>query len=562
MKSTVFALLFFWIFGLYICGQSIHGVHLQSRNLKTFEKGEWDIKLAANVKNPYDAGEIRLDMLLTAPNGTELVLPCYFERAIDSISLWKARFAPKDTGEYSYFFRLNTKGKTENSNKETFTVRSSHKPGFLHPNDYWTFRFDDGTLFRGIGENVAWESRTWENPKYTYEYLLGSLSKSGANFFRTWMCAWNLPLEWKKINNSNRYKSSDAYFNPDAIEKMDKLVTLSDSLGLYMMLTLDWHGELIANAEWRNSSYNKANGGPAATPAEFFTSEAAQNQYKNKLRYIIARWGYSTSIAAWEFFNEIDNAAFTSGDSIIIPHAAITQWHDEMSMYLKNTDPYQHMVTTSISHRDILGLNSLANIDFNQKHIYKHTDKLAPTIKTYSQLYSKPYNIGEFGYEWDWNVDFRTIRKELSYDYRRGLWYGLFCPTPVLPMSWWWEFFDEEGMTPYFRSVREISDQMLAAGKGSFREVEVKAGLLEAYGLQCGDKIFVYLLNNTTALVKANVELKLKTAGALVTKGFVPSSRKYKDAGKTVSSGSSTLLKDVTLNPKEELILIFNWKER
>jgi hypothetical protein len=84
----------------------------------------------------------------------------------------------------------------------------------------------------------------------------------------------------------------------------------------------------VSDAEWKISPYNKANGGPAATPTEFFTSKKAQLRYKDKLRYIIARWGYSTHIAAWELFNEIDNAAFTPKDSVIIPFSAIVQWHN------------------------------------------------------------------------------------------------------------------------------------------------------------------------------------------------------------------------------------------
>ncbi len=84
------------------------------------------------------------------------------------------------------------------------------------------------------------------------------------------------------------------------------------------------------------------NGGPAATPKDFFTNAESKAMYKNRLRYLIARWGYSPAIAAWEFFNEIDNAVFTPTphDSVLIEHQVITQWHDEMSTYLKNNDPY------------------------------------------------------------------------------------------------------------------------------------------------------------------------------------------------------------------------------
>lgn len=39
--------------------------------------------------------------------------------------------------------------------------------------------------------------------------------------------------------------------------------------------------------------------------SDFFIDERAIADYKNRLRYIVARYGYSTSVFAWEFFNEV-----------------------------------------------------------------------------------------------------------------------------------------------------------------------------------------------------------------------------------------------------------------
>jgi hypothetical protein len=538
--------------------QVINRYTLLNKSIKLYEKAEWNISLVAPFDNPYNQDEITLDMLITSPSGKELVLPCFYVKGDSNESLWKARFTPQEIGKYNYSFRLIDEGKTNSTSINSFVSQKSNKKGFLHKNNDWTFRFDNGDLFRGIGENVAWESRSWENPKWTYEYLLPTLSKNGANFFRTWMCLWNLPLEWTHIRDSKRYHDTNKYYNPSGIERMDQLVEMADSLNLYMMLTLDWHGELVSDAEWKISPYNKANGGPAATPTEFFTSNKAQLRYKDKLRYIIARWGYSTHIAAWELFNEIDNAAFTPKDSVLIPLSAIVQWHNEMSMYIKNTDPYNHMVTTSISHRDIPGLNSIAYIDFNQKHIYKHTDRIAPTLTSYSKSYNKPYVIGEFGYEWNWDVNFKTITNELDFDYKRGLWYGLFSPTPILPMTWWWEFFDEQKMTPYFKSVREISNQMLHAGKGSFKILQVQAGNMEAYGVQCGKKIFIYLLNNTTNSIHSDIKIDVNSPAYFNSKSFIPNEMQYTNIGNPISKNRCIIIPNITLASKNDIILILS----
>jgi hypothetical protein len=552
MKTLISALLLF-AFSFVQAQDSIKSFSLLTKELLKYKKIEYEINLAANFTNPYDAEEIKLDMVLESPSGVPLVLPCYYVSGNGASSTWHARFTPQEVGEYFYHFRLSGKNISQVETKEDkFSVANSTKDGFLHLNNNWTFKFDSGKLFRGIGENVGWESRGFENQKYTYDYLLSSLAKNGANFFRTWMCAWSIPLEWKNVRDTQRYSNTDEYFNPGALKRMDELVELTDSLGLYFMLAMDWHGALMNDANWPRNNYNILNGGPAKTPTDFFTSQAAQAKYKNKLRYIIARWGYSTSIAAFEFFNEIDNAAFTGKDSVIIPHAAIADWHSEMSRYIKENDPYNHLVTTSVSHREIMEMNSLPHIDFNQKHIYKHTEKIPSLIKTYSQLYNKPYVVGEFGYRWE--DDDPTYGKEFDYDYKRGLWYGMFCPTPILPMTWWWELFDSRDMTKYLNSVREISDMMLSAGNGSFETINSSAGRLESHAVKCGKTCFVYLLNNSRS--SEDTSVKLDVSGNYNVKSYKPITRTFATLGKAKLGKQQVAVPNIKLDSKDELILI------
>ena len=527
----------------------IESHYLLNKEVSEYEKAEWNIYLTAPFINPFDQNDISLDMLLTTPSGKPVVVPCYFESGNETSSLWKARFAPQEKGKYTYLFFLKKKEGSVESVKSSFNALPGVKPGFLHKNNLYTFKFDNGEIFRGIGENVAWESRSFENPKWTYDYLLPTLSENGANFFRTWMCPWNLPLEWKISGNLKRYANTIEYFNPGAVKRMDELVHLADSLKLYMMLTLDMN-----SGNWQNSPYNQLNGGPVKTWPEFFSSQAAMDKYKNKLRYLVGRWGYSTNIAAWEFFNEIDNGVFTKGDSIIIPHINVTNWHDEMSRYLKDIDPYSHLVTTSISHRDIVGMNSIAYIDFNQKHIYKHTEKIPAIYPDYIQTFAKPYVIGEFGFRWE-DQD-TQYAKEAVYDFKRGLWFGLFSPTPILPMSWWWELFDDQKMAPYFRSVREISDQMLKAGDGKFEQVDVAGGSFHTQGVKCGDKYFIYLLNESDENIEAPVTITVANDKKFSVRSFVPVVMKYGKMKNLNSNHKKIVLDHVMLGGKQDMILI------
>lgn len=546
---------------LVSCGEnSVIRHRLLTGEPRQYEKAEFLITVADTFTRPYDSRVVALDMILEAPSGKELLLPAWCEGQDGGASIWKARFTPQEPGEYNFSFRLSQAGQERDvSEGGSFTAESSGGDGFLHTDGLWTLVFDSGKPFRGIGENVGWESRSFEDPKYSYDYLLASLSRNNANFFRVWMCPWNFPVAWPQVSQTDRYASSDQYYNPDGIRRLDEVVEVIDSLNLYMMLAFNHHGGLIEGGEWEQNRYNAVNGGPAANPAEFFTSPEARAMFRDQLRYIVARWGYSPHLGAWEFFNEVDNAVFTRGDSIRIPHAAVTDWHREMAAYLKSIDPYGHIVTTSVSHREIEGLYALEELDLNQMHVYKRTKQIPEEILLYTNKYKKPFSWGEFGYEWDWNKDFSTFAEEMDHDYRIGLWYGLFHPTPILPMTWWWEFFDERNMTPYFRSVAEINDMMLEAGQGSFDMLEARAGMAEAYAVRCGKTLFAYILNDSGKAFSGNAEIIMPGAEMEYSvSAYDPETREFQEKGPCVPREGRLLIPGIILENRQSRIFILS----
>ncbi len=546
------------------------GSELPNDEVKLYQKAEWNITLNASWKNPYASSEIALNMILVAPSGNTLTLPCYYESGLsDGESLWKARFAARETGVYSYHFELKVAEKPESlTPKADFTVLPSKKKGFLNPGDLWTLRYDNGEPFRGIGENICWESRDEDDSKYfkalhednrfNYNYMLKKLAANGGNFFRTWMIYWNLPIDWKTVNNNSRYQNTASPYNESGMKRLDELVELCDSLGIHMMLALESHVGFMGLG-WEISSYNIANGGYAKTPYEFFTLPESKHQYKNKLRLMVARYGYSPAIGAWEFFNEVDNAMYNVGPEDQIPAEVVTDWHDEMSTYLKSIDPFGHIVTTSVSHRDIPGMNDLPDIDLNQRHIYKNTQAIPATLHEYSAKHNKPYVIGESGYEWDWSKNFNDFANEMDGDFKRALWYGLFSPTPVLPMSWWWEFFENRGMMSYFKQVSEINRSMLAAGDGQFESLDVKSiqdGVI-TYAVKCGKKSFIYLYNSNAI----SESIQLNGIGTLNTKNqmrcYDCETGKYSTLSFTVMPDNSIKTDQQKLKPLGDVIIFW-----
>lgn len=486
---------------------------------KQYEKAEFDILLKAEWTCPFNSSEIALDMVILSPSGEKLILPCYYYSGESKAeSNWKARFMAQETGTYQYSFKLTINGNITDQTKDgNFISEVSDKKGILRPNNYWTFKYDNGEVFRGIGENIGWEARENQNQHigtwrswYTYDYMLKTLAVNGGNFFRTWMNSGNLPVDWKIVRTPGRYENSSSRFNESGIRRMDQLVELCDYLDIHFMLALETHGAFLGSG-WDNNSYNVKQSGPARTPYEFFTLYETKRLYKDKLRFMVARWGYSPAIGAWEFFNEIDNVMYGSRGHTPepLPHNIITDWHREMSEYLESTDPFGHIITTSISHRDVEGLNDLPSIDLNQKHIYRNTKSIPRVINEYVTRHNKPYAIGEFGYEWDWLLDFNTMADEKDSDFKRGLWYGLFSPTPILPLSWWWEWFDDRGMKNNFNNVREIHERMLESGNGSFEQwhVIVSAPDVEAYSVKCGNTFFVYVYNPTRESISTSINI-------------------------------------------------------
>lgn len=558
LKNVLFPTL---IFLFVICngyGQ-INEVSLKTKNPRLYSRMDIEVNLTSTWENPYLEEDIALDMRIITPTKQKLTLPSYYESGQSgSKSLWEARFAPQELGDYTYYFELSKGGEVvATSDRSNFKVRQSDNKGFLHVKNNWILEHDNGDAFRGIGENIGWESRTnddskyfkelHENHKYNYNYMLNALASSGGNFYRTWICTWNLPLDWKDNFNNHRYTPSDQYYNPSAIKKIDSLVDLSENLNLYMMLTLG------------PGAYSIRDGGFAKSTADFFVNPKSKKRYKNRLRYIIARWGYSTSIGAWELFNEIDNVQYRDNDNPISA-ADIVAWHDEMSRYIKKIDPYKHIVTTSISHRDLEGLNSISSIDINQKHIYNNTDIIPQTIIEYENEFGKPYVIGEFGYEWDWSKNFDDFAEGMDLDFKRGLWYGLFNPTPILPLSWWWEYFDDRNMTSYIQSVSVINDKMLDSGKGEFESLDVDSGELESYAVRCGNDVYVYVFNKSDKSQSGKIELELDNTTKVKVQGYNPESLKFSTIGNQHIEHSEFLLSDISFQPKEQKVFIIKIK--
>jgi hypothetical protein len=197
----------------------------------------------------------------------------------------------------------------------------------------------------------------------------------------------------------------------------------------------------------------------------------------------------------------VDNAQYGGGHASTpaIPSEAVCRWHKEMAACLKGIDPYRHLVSASISHREVKGMYELDELDINQMHVYRNTAKMPGIIERNTELYGKPFVIGEFAWDWDWRNVWHSVGFAFDFELRRGLWEGLFTATPILPMSWWWEFLDQREMEWIFKPVREISDRMLSESKGDIVKINSITSHkdLTVSAIKAAESLYVYAVNPT-----------------------------------------------------------------
>ncbi|MCY7327308.1 MAG: T9SS type A sorting domain-containing protein, partial [Saprospiraceae bacterium] len=342
--------------------------------------------------------------------------------------------------------------------EQTFTCVMPGSPknqGFVRSDQTNYLHLDAGGQFIPVGENIGWHLN---NVYLDYQNWLTKLSDNGGNFFRLWQCSWGLGIEWKNGTSGyaglRKYKQTSAFYQ-------DWLFDYCAERGIYIQLCLQNHGQVSSgvNPEWNDSPYNAVNGGPCANTWDFFTNATAKAHVKNRLRYIVARWGYARSIMNWELFNEVDWT-----DEFEQRKADVADWHLEMAAYLKSIDPYSHLVSTSYAHdTNDPALWNQPDIDFTQTHYYINTPNLervlASGIRTYLSDFGKPTMTGEFGLSPS-GGELSTLDPN-GIHLHNSLWGALFGGSMGSGMSWWWDnYIDPQNLYYHFGPVSTVAQSI------------------------------------------------------------------------------------------------------
>jgi len=462
-KTTVFIfftlILFFLNFNLLAAPEKTD-MTVSARSTGLYGVIEAAIPSDFGAINPYNYDDILCRAYVTLPDNSSRIIEGFYGKDYDyspdtSVytekgGAFRVRISPWKYGRWKFYVTVVKDGReVYRSPLKYFEVRGKRESdGFLRVSDSdpLFLSFSSGRPFFGIGMNTAWPSDKGLND---FKDWFGKMHAAGANTARVWMAPWSLGIEWdgQPGNYGNRQKQAFM---------LDKTLELGRENGIYILLTLVAHGEFSTktNPEWDKNPYNIKNDGILDKPEDFFTSTAAKKAFKNRLRYIIARWGYSANILAWELFNEVD---LTDNYDT----AAVSAWHSEMADFIRSRDVYRHLLTTSFSNPDMdPAIWNLSRMDIVQTHLYNMKDEASQVYeacRAKTENYAKPHIMGEFGMDTD--GDFAKNNSDPSgIGLHNGLWAGAMSLSCAAPLSWYWkEYIDRDNLYGEFSSLEKFT---------------------------------------------------------------------------------------------------------
>lgn len=435
-----------------------------------WQRAEFRVSGAPTAANNFDPEQIRLDATFTAPSGKVFVVPGFWFQDYTRTMVegaehlapagspeWRIRFTPTEPGDHTLSLAIETAGAAAGAPVVThFKVPAAAPRGqqgwVRNAADLRSFETSDGKRLRLIGENVCWAHA---RGTYDYDQWFAGMQRAGENFARLWFAPWMMRFEHAP-GTLNRYDQPSAW-------QLDHIFELAEKNGIYLLIAFDHHGMFFvddagwggSNNFWRSSNpYSAELGGPCAGPNDFFTDATARDLYRKRLRYLVARYGYSPRLLSWQFFNEIDNAYAPRGR---LNGPDVVAWHREMGQWLRAHDPFQHLISTSLTgSSDRPEFWTLPEMDFAVYHSYGEPAParwVASVADSFVQRYQKPAMIGEFGTSArDWNMPADPHLR----GFRQGLWGGVLGGSVGTSMSWWWEDIHTDNAYPIYAAMKKI----------------------------------------------------------------------------------------------------------
>ncbi len=460
----------------------IRRVRVARDEVARFGKFEIACDLPDRYRNPFDADEVSLTATFVNPDGSTNTVDGFFTQGYfrqvsrtdewlvpQGVPHWQVRYCPTQEGVYTYALRVQDRFGAATWGPASFRAAPSARRGFIRVStaDRRYFEFDDGTPFFIIGHNIRspfdmrvvaefpWTNR-WHEGASAYDRYFADMAANGENLAEVWSAAWSLGLEW---TDKWRGYHGLGQFNMMHAWDMDRVVERAESLGLYLNVVIHNHGKFstFSEPEWEFNPFKKANGGFLDTPEEFFSDPRAIAAFQKLMRYMVARWGYSPHIFAWEMFSELDLTGSRRDGESNYKRPVVVEWHRLAGRYIKSIDPNRHLVSTHVCgdyKRQNTNIIALAEMDHCPVDAYHGSDNplhivtLMRETAEFNAPFRKPVQITEFGGS-SRGQDIKHLEEALH----AAVWASTAIPLAGTPMFWWWHLIEEENFYPMYRAV-------------------------------------------------------------------------------------------------------------
>lgn len=395
-------------------------------------------------KNPFDPDDVRLDAKVTSPSGANISVPGFYYQAYTRTLVgqkeqltpkgpgeWRLRICPEEIGGYQVNIAFHDQA-GEVHKVFNFVSVKSDAVGFIKVSkrDPHYFETETGKSFFPIGANVCWAG---DRGTYDYDNWLPDFAHNGCNYFRLW-----LSPHWTTFALEKPGKAEDGVgmgqFDLGDLWKLDYVMDLSKRVGLRAMFCIDSYNILRSKEDapdWAKSPQNSENGGPLRVWSDYWTSPIMAKFYRNKLRYLVARYGALSNLFAWELWNEVDLVQDYKKDEV-------QAWHEKMGAVLKDMDPYHHMVATSFSNS--LGLRAidlLPELDFTETHLYSPMMVGGIAYEVTRKVdWGKPTYVGEVGAD---SSGPRVQDDPTGLQIHDPQWVAVTNGAAAGSMPWWWD---------------------------------------------------------------------------------------------------------------------------
>ena len=464
----------------FAVGEEKLGVSLSAAQLGRYEKLDIDITGVGEFAKPMNPYEVKLDAILVTPSGKSIKVPGFAMHQTKPTGsditpkykpvgpwLWKIRYAPDETGTYKGTASLVVAGRAaKNSDPFEFKVVESKSKGFIRvsKSNPFAFQYADGSPYILIGQNLCWANDTAQAGRLArYTKWLDDMAANNCNYIRIWLGSrWSFGIE----GDESKTFTEPYEYNEDAAALMDKVLALCEERGIAIKLCIGNNVDTYFKSKGGN--YNVSSG------KQFLTDPAAKKQWRALLRYCIARWGASTSIFAWELWNEMDHNIWGMGRQV-------ADWSNEMCAYIKRLDPYRHPTTNSTGSKSrLFVLWNKPNVDFAQYHDYggKGKNEGKPQYQVYAPAIAdlrkagKPVMLAECGL-----AQKQQKADAAAYAFHEALWIGFIAGGCGTGMHWWWDnaiqFHPKTHYPQYKHFAAFVSD--LPVLKEPFPPIDAKA---------------------------------------------------------------------------------------